>query len=70
VIRLFTDPEKVYESFSPAALIEADNVCPQLMGVAPRTMRGNIRIATEIRIRIADRNIDFFITISRPSIIN
>jgi hypothetical protein len=69
VIPLFAVPEKVYESFSPAVLIEADNVRPQWMGVAARTIGGNIRTATKIRIRIADRNIDFVIAIFRPSIL-
>jgi hypothetical protein len=69
VIPLFAVPEKVYESFSPAALIEANNVRPQLMGVAARTIGGNIRTATKIRIRIANRNLNFFITIFRPSIL-
>jgi hypothetical protein len=61
VIPSLAEAAKAYESLSPAALIEADNVCPQLMGVWARTMRGNVRITLRIKVKIGslDSNLIF-----------
>jgi hypothetical protein len=69
VIPSFADAEKVNESLSPVALIEAVNVCQQLIGVWARTIKGSKRIRPETKIRIPIRNLDLS-DIFRSPIIN
>jgi hypothetical protein len=69
VIPSFAEPENVYESFSAGALMVPDKICPQLIGVWARTIRGNDRIAIGIKTKMKNLNFDLGI-IFQPSFIN
>jgi hypothetical protein len=58
VIPSLADAEKVYEFLCPAVLIEPDNVWPQSIGVWARTIKGDKRIAAEIKMKILKYNLD------------
>jgi hypothetical protein len=67
VILSFAAPENVYESSSAGALMVPAKVCPQLIGVWARTIRGNNRIANEIKTTMKNLNFDLG-SIFQPSI--